>query len=153
MLGADAVIATRMRIEDGRYTGEIEFYAYRENKAAALREMADRRGYDLEESYAYSDSFTDLPMLEAVGHPYAVNPDRALRREAAARGWPVLDFTHPAPLRRRLTDHLGDRLERLPSGQPAALARPAAVAALAAGALVAWTALRRRSLYARAAQT
>jgi HAD superfamily hydrolase (TIGR01490 family) len=153
LLGAEAVIATRMRIEDGRYTGEIEFYAYRENKADAVRELAAGRGYDLDESYAYSDSFTDLPLLEAVGHPYAVNPDRALRREAARRGWPVLDFTHPAPLRRRLGDHLGERLDRVPGGHAAGLARPAALAALAAAAVVAWAALRRRSPYGRAAQT
>jgi HAD superfamily hydrolase (TIGR01490 family) len=156
MLGADGVIATRMRIEDGRYTGEIEFYAYRENKAAAVRELAARRGYDLGGSYAYSDSFTDLPMLEAVGHPHAVNPDRALRREATIRGWPVLDFTHPAPLRRRLSDHLGDRLDRLDrmhGGHGARLGRPATIAALAAGAVIALAALRRRSPYARAAKT
>ena len=83
MLGADDVIATRMVERDGRYTGEIAFYAYGPNKAAAIRELAARRGYDLAQSHAYSDSATDLPMLEAVGHPHAVNPDRALRREAA----------------------------------------------------------------------
>jgi HAD superfamily hydrolase (TIGR01490 family) len=141
MLGADAVIATRMTIEDGRYTGDIAFYAYRENKATAIRELAVRHGYRLEESYAYSDSATDVPMLEAVGHPYAVNPDRALRREAAVRGWPVLDFTSPAPLRRRLTDHL----EHVPRPGARALV-PAAVAALTAGAALAWVALRRRPL-------
>src|SRR3954463_7370615 len=90
MLGADKVIATRMVVEDGRYSGEIEYYAYGETKAEAVRELAAGAGYDLTRSYAYSDSATDLPMLEAVGHPYAVNPDRPLRREAAARGWPVL---------------------------------------------------------------
>jgi HAD superfamily hydrolase (TIGR01490 family) len=152
MLGADAVIATRMQIEAGRYTGEIEFYAYRENKAAALGELAARRGYQLDGSYAYSDSSTDLPLLEAVGHPHAVNPDRVLRREATVRGWPILDFTHPAPLRRRLTDHLGDRVDRMP-WRTTGLARPAALAALAAGAVIAWAALRRRSPYRRAAQT
>ena len=78
MLGADRVIATKMVQADGRYTGEIEFYAYAENKATAIRELADEVGYDLANSYAYSDSSTDLPMLEAVGHPYAVNPDKVL---------------------------------------------------------------------------
>jgi HAD superfamily hydrolase (TIGR01490 family) len=153
LLGADAVIATRMAIEGGRYTGEIEFYAYRENKAAAVRDLAVHRGYRLDESYAYSDSHTDLPMLEAVGHPCAVNPDRALRREASARGWPVLDFTHPAPLRRRLSDHLGDRLDLVPSGSTTAAAVPAALAALVVCALLAWAALRRRSPDGRASQT
>jgi len=101
ILGADLVIATRMVVEDGRYTGEISFYAYGPNKADAIREMAERNGYTLADSYAYSDSATDLPMLEAVGHACAVNPDRPLRAEAAARGWPVLDFETPVGLRRR----------------------------------------------------
>ena len=102
MLGADKVIATRMEIVDGKYTGDIEYYAYAEEKARAIRELADERGYDLERSYAYSDSVTDVPMLEAVGHPHAVNPDRELRRIAAAEGWPVLVFTKPVALRSRV---------------------------------------------------
>ena len=101
MLGADRVVATRMVSVDGRYTGEIEFYAYGENKAVAVRELAAAGGYDLADCYAYSDSITDLPMLEAVGHPTAVNPDRALRRTAADRGWPVREFTRPVPMRTR----------------------------------------------------
>jgi len=101
MLGADHVIATRMVVEDGRYTGEISFYAYGPNKADAIRELAERNGYDLSESYAYSDSATDLPMLEVVGHPCAVNPDKALRAEAVVRGWPIHDFETPVGLRRR----------------------------------------------------
>ncbi len=100
MLGADHVIATRMVVEDGRYTGEISFYAYGPNKAEALVELAGRNGYDLARCYAYSDSATDLPMLEAVGHPSAVNPDKVLRAEATSRGWPVLDFETPVGLRR-----------------------------------------------------
>jgi len=102
LLGADHVIATRMVVEDGAYTGRIAFYAYGGNKAVAVRELAEAQGYDLTASYAYSDSFTDLPLLESVGHPHAVNPDRALRREAVTRGWPVLDFTQPTGLRDRL---------------------------------------------------
>jgi HAD superfamily hydrolase (TIGR01490 family) len=101
MLGADRVVATRMVSVDGRYTGEIEFYAYGENKAVAVRELAAAGGYDLTDCYAYSDSITDLPMLEAVGHPTVVNPDRALRRAAAERGWPVREFTRPVPMRSR----------------------------------------------------
>jgi len=101
MLGADHVIATRMVVEDGKYTGEISFYAYGPAKAEAIRELAVDRGYDLPGSFAYSDSATDLPMLEAVGHPYAVNPDRALRAEAVTREWPVLDFATPVGLRTR----------------------------------------------------
>ena len=135
LLGADRVIATRMVVEDGRYTGEIEFYAYGEHKAEALRALAAEQGYDLEDSYAYSDSVTDLPMLEAVGHPYVVNPDRALRKEAIARGWPVLVFTRPVRLR-----------ERFAVGMPS---RPVlAAAAVGAGAATAglvWYAARRRA--------
>jgi HAD superfamily hydrolase (TIGR01490 family) len=98
MLGADRVIGTRMVTEDGRYTGEIEFYAYGEGKAVAVREVAEAGGYDLADCYAYSDSITDLPMLSVVGRPTAVNPDRALRRAATERGWPVLEFSRPEPL-------------------------------------------------------
>jgi HAD superfamily hydrolase (TIGR01490 family) len=93
LLGAESVIATRMRIADGRYTGEMEFYAYGEAKAARVRELAAERGYSLPRCYAYSDSVTDLPMLEVVGNPRVVNPDRALRRIALERGWPVLSFS------------------------------------------------------------
>ncbi len=100
LLGADTVIATQMVIADGRYTGDVAFYAYGEAKAAKMRELAAQRGYRLADCYAYSDSITDLPMLEAVGHPTAVNPDRALRHVAAARDWPILSFAAP-PRRRR----------------------------------------------------
>lgn len=92
MLGVSGIIATRMGQADGRYTGELEFYAYGEGKACGMREVAAERGYDLTACFAYSDSVTDLPMLEAVGHPHAVNPDRELRKVAHARGWPVLAF-------------------------------------------------------------
>jgi HAD superfamily hydrolase (TIGR01490 family) len=93
LLGADTVIATRMQVSGGRYTGEVEFYAYGEAKAARVRELAAERGYRLADCYAYSDSVTDLPLLQVVGHPHAVNPDRGLRRVAAQRGWPVLEFS------------------------------------------------------------
>jgi HAD superfamily hydrolase (TIGR01490 family) len=101
LLGNTDVIATRMVVRDGRYTGEVEFYAGGSNKVTAVTEMAERRGYDLGECYAYSDSISDGPLLEAVGHPTAVNPDRALRRLAVESGWPVLAFRNPIPLRRR----------------------------------------------------
>jgi HAD superfamily hydrolase (TIGR01490 family) len=136
MLGADRVVATRMVVEDGKYTGDIEFYAYAENKAAAVRELAEQEGYDLSRSYAYSDSVTDLPMLAEVGHPYAVNPDRGLRREAVARDWPVLVFTKPVRLR--------DRFSRVTLPPPGALAA-VAVSAGAATAGVVWLAARRRA--------
>jgi HAD superfamily hydrolase (TIGR01490 family) len=135
LLGADRVIATRMAVADGAYTGQVEFYAYAEGKAEAMRELATTEGWDLARSYAYSDSMTDLPMLEAVGHPYAVNPDRALRRTAAERGWPVLVFSEPVALRKRTS-------LRAPS-TPAVAA--AAVGAGAAAAGLVWYATRRRA--------
>jgi len=103
MLGADDVIATQMMIADGKYTGEIGRYAYGPEKAVAIRELAHERGYDLAESYAYSDSVTDVPMLETVGHPFAVNPDRGLRKAAAERNWPVVTFSIAVPLRERIS--------------------------------------------------
>jgi HAD superfamily hydrolase (TIGR01490 family) len=103
MLGADDVIATQMMVAEGKYTGEIGRYAYGPEKAVAIRALADQRGYDLASSYAYSDSATDVPMLEAVGHPFAVNPDRGLRKIAAEREWPTLTFSNAVPLRERIS--------------------------------------------------
>jgi HAD superfamily hydrolase (TIGR01490 family) len=94
-LGVDKAIGTQMVIEDGKYTGEVLFYAYGPGKADAMRALADDEGYSLPDSYAYSDSYTDLPMLEVVGHPFAVNPDEQLRRVARERVWPVLEFAKP----------------------------------------------------------
>lgn len=102
MLGVDHVIATTLVEEDGRYTGEVAFYAYGPHKAAAMRALAEERGYDLADCYAYSDSETDVPMLQVVGHPFAVNPDKTLRKEAEERDWPVLTFGHPVTLSSRL---------------------------------------------------
>ncbi|MEO9139113.1 MAG: HAD-IB family hydrolase [Jatrophihabitans sp.] len=103
MLGADHVVATQMVVDEGRYTGEIARYTYGPEKAVAVLALARERGYDLGRSYAYSDSATDVPMLEAVGHPYAVNADRALRKIAAERGWPLLTFSNAVPLRERIS--------------------------------------------------
>jgi HAD superfamily hydrolase (TIGR01490 family) len=102
MLGADDVIASRLEIVDGKYTGEIDYYAYADEKAHAIEAMAAERGYDLEQCFAYSDSITDAPMLEVVGHPHAVNPDKELRKLAASKGWPILQFTRPVTLRSRI---------------------------------------------------
>ncbi|MFI7586315.1 HAD family hydrolase [Spongisporangium articulatum] len=136
MLGVDVVVATRMGMDDeGRYSGHIEFYAYGKNKATAIRELAEQAGYDLESSYAYSDSATDLPMLETVGHPHAVNPDRALRREAVRRGWAVLDFTKPVALASR---------PRLPNPGKAGGVAVAIGAGAAATAGIVWLTSRRR---------
>ncbi len=100
-LGVDGVIASRSEVdENGRYTGEVSFYAYGPYKATAIYGLADERAIDLAESYAYSDSYTDVPMLEAVGHPVAVNPDRVLAGLARERGWPIQRFDRPVRLRR-----------------------------------------------------
>ncbi len=104
LLGVTDVIATRMAVVDGHYSGEIEFYAAGPAKVDAVGELALERGYDLTDSYAYSDSYTDRPLLECVGRPTAVNPDRQLRKLAAENSWPVLEFRHPIPLGRRLRD-------------------------------------------------
>jgi HAD superfamily hydrolase (TIGR01490 family) len=91
-LGFDGALGTICEVEDGAYTGRSVRSLHGENKAAAVRELAAKEGIDLTDSTAYSDSHTDLPFLEVVGNPVAVNPDRELRRVAAARGWPVLRF-------------------------------------------------------------
>jgi HAD superfamily hydrolase (TIGR01490 family) len=133
-LGVDEAIATRAEIDEhGRYTGKVEFYSYGPFKADAMREIAAARGIDLEASYAYSDSATDIPMLEVVGHPVAVNPDRELARVAAERGWEVRVFTHRVRLR--------DRVRMPPPGPTAAVG--GGLAATAAAGTAAWWWLRR----------
>jgi HAD superfamily hydrolase (TIGR01490 family) len=133
MLGADRVVATRMEIAEGKYTGEIEYYAYAEEKARAIEDLARTMGYDLEQCYAYSDSITDVHMLEVVGHPFAVNPDKELRRAATSRGWPILVFTRPVALRARLP---------LPPARPTIAALAVGGAIAAGGAL--WAGARKR---------
>lgn len=91
-LGFDGALGTICEVKDGRYTGRALRALHAENKVAAVREL----GFDLDQCTAYTDSHTDLPLLEAVGHPVVVNPDRALRRIAADRGWPVLEFQRRA---------------------------------------------------------
>ncbi len=135
MLGADEVVATRMVVADGQYTGEIDRYTYGPEKAVAVIQLAEERGYDLAGSYAYSDSVTDVPMLEAVGHPYAVNADRALRKVANDREWPLLTFSNAVPLRARIA---GMRPEH-----PATAATVVGASVAAAGLV--WYATRRRA--------
>jgi HAD superfamily hydrolase (TIGR01490 family) len=101
VLVLDGGIGMRSEVRDGVYTGKPAGpFTYREGKAVAIRELAEREGIDLAQSYAYSDSESDLPMMRAVGHPVAVNPDRALEREARAQGWRIMRF-----------DKLGRRLK------------------------------------------
>jgi HAD superfamily hydrolase (TIGR01490 family) len=96
----DGGIGARSEIRDGVYTGRPEGpFTYREGKAEAIREVAAREGIDLGDSWAYSDSESDLPMLRAVGHPVAVNPDAALAHAAREEGWEIMRF-----------DRLGRRL-------------------------------------------
>lgn len=102
MLGATHAIATQVEVVDGRYSGKVLHYAYGPNKVVAMQELADREGYDLSASFGYSDSETDVPMLQAVGHPFAVNPDKGMRRRATEEGWPILSFERPTALRPRL---------------------------------------------------
>lgn len=102
LLGATHWAGTQMVVSEGRYTGEVAFYCSAEHKAQAATGLAHQYGYDLARCHAYSDSVTDIPLLEVVGHPTAVNPDRGLRKEATVRGWPSLTFDHPISLRARI---------------------------------------------------
>jgi HAD superfamily hydrolase (TIGR01490 family) len=122
-LGFDGAVGSTCEIADGVYTGRSLRACHGEGKADAIREL----GFDLADSTAYSDSHTDLPFLEAVGRPVAVNPDRALREIASERGWRIVQFSETAyPHARR--------------GLPRALV--AVPVALGAGAAV-WAARRR----------
>ena len=108
MLGADRVVATRMEIVDGKYSGEIEYYAYAEEKARAIEELAAQRRLRPREQLRLQRLRHRRAMLETVGHPHAVNPDKELRKVAVERGWPVLVFNKPVALRSRVP---------LPAGQ------------------------------------
>lgn len=86
----DRVVAARLDVQDGRYTGYLaEPPLVGEARAAWLQQYADEEGMDLKSSWAYADSHSDLPLLEAVGSPVAVNPDTSLYRVARRRRWPV----------------------------------------------------------------
>jgi HAD superfamily hydrolase (TIGR01490 family) len=100
VLTFDGAVGSVSEVVDGHYTGRAGGpFTYREGKAEAIRDLARREDIDLGASYAYSDSESDLPMLRAVGHPVAVNPDATLARVAREEGWEVLRF-----------DRLGRRL-------------------------------------------
>ncbi len=104
LLGVDGAIASKGELDDaGCFTGRMAFYAYGPNKATAIADLAARTGLDLADCTAYSDSATDLPMLEIVGHPVAVNADRPLAKVARERGWELRTFTKPVRLRDRVS--------------------------------------------------
>ena len=141
LVGADRAVATHMEVgEDGLFTGRISRSMLHSEKVVALREDAASHGIDPARCWAYSDSISDEPMLSAVGHPVAVNPDRDLRRLAQERDWPVRDFARPVRLR--------------PRWEPPSLSTRASVIAhvagvLAVGGTAAWLTARRRPRGAR----
>ena len=105
-LGADGAVATIAETDRaGKYTGNVEFYSYGPYKVDAMEALSLEHDLDLSESYAYTDSITDLPMLEAVGYPIVINPDRALAKIASDREWEVRSFSNELPLRQRVGDH------------------------------------------------
>jgi HAD superfamily hydrolase (TIGR01490 family) len=141
-LGADRVIASRTGLdEEGRYTGSMDFYAYGEFKAEAMRALAAAEGLDLANSWAYTDSYTDLPMLEEVGHPVAVNPDRVLARYAREHGFEMARFNQPV----RLRDRVRGRISAVPQ-KPAIAVSVGAVALSAGAAALGWWLGSRRTI-------
>ncbi|HEX3424614.1 MAG TPA: HAD-IB family hydrolase [Acidimicrobiales bacterium] len=127
-LGVTHVIASRARVDGaGRYTGEMDVYAYGPFKADLIRKAAEGDGIDLAASFAYSDSYTDLPMLEVVGHPVAVNADRPLARVARERDWETRSFVRPVRLR-----------DRVPTPPVPASAATVASLAVAGAGVAAW---------------
>ena len=108
-LGLRGALGTVAEVEHGKWTGSlVGEILHGPAKAAAVRDLAEREGLDLDCSSAYSDSINDLPLLESVGFPHPVNPDRRLRQIAAERDWPVHDFRARRALQRR----------RSPTGAP-----------------------------------
>lgn len=98
-LGMTGAIATESEVVDGTYTGRLlSEFCYGQGKVNRVRKLAAENGYDLRLCYAYSDSKSDLPLLEMVGHPVAVNPDGTLRRVARSRNWPMVQFARKAKI-------------------------------------------------------
>ena len=125
----EGAMGTCWESEDGVYTGRLDGpFAYGEGKADRLRTFAAERGIDLAQSWAYTDAVSDLPMLETVGHPVAVNPDAELAEVAKREGWEVLRF-----------EKLGERLR----------VAFAIVVAAAVGGSGSWLAARRRAAAGR----
>jgi len=101
-LGVEHMLYTGMEVEEGLFTGRvIEPVCFEEGKIFWLQQFIEREGIDLARSWFYTDSVTDLPLLELVGHPMPVNPDPFLYRTAVRRRWPVRLFDPPDPTDRR----------------------------------------------------
>lgn len=95
-LGIRHYLYTRLEVEHGRFTGRvIDPICFEEGKIYWLQQFIDERGIDLAKSWFYTDSITDLPLMDLVGHPVAVNPDPFLFRAARGRGWPIHFFERP----------------------------------------------------------
>lgn len=132
-IGVTEIIATRIKTDTaGFFLPELELYAMGPGKADAIRELAEREDIDLDGSFAYSDSTTDLPMMEVVGNPVAVNPEKDLRRIAEERDWPILEFQRPVSLQSQLT-------------RPVPLISGATIGAAIVGGIIAVAVLRKKS--------
>jgi HAD superfamily hydrolase (TIGR01490 family) len=106
-IGVTEIIATRIKTDAaGFFLPELEFYAMGPGKVEAMAALAEREDLELGSSFAYSDSATDLPMLEMVGHPVAVNPEKDLRRMAEERDWPIMEFQRPVSLQSPLRENV-----------------------------------------------
>jgi HAD superfamily hydrolase (TIGR01490 family) len=139
-LGVEDVIASEAAVDaEGCYTGELAFFCTGRAKADAVRRFAEREEIDLGGSWAYSDAFTDVPLLELVGHPVVVNADRALGRVAAERGWETLSFTRPV----RLRDRVRDRVRAVPPRPAIAVGTGTIMLGVLAGLLGWWIHARR----------
>lgn len=133
-VGVPDIIATKIKTDAaGFFEADIELYAMGPGKAEAITALAERVAIDLEESYAYSDSVTDLPMMEIVGNPVAVNPEKELRKVAEERDWPILEFQLPVSMERRIPT-------------PSPLISGATLASAVAIGIAAYALLRRRTL-------
>lgn len=97
-LGVRHILYTRLEVEEGKFTGRvIEPICFEEGKIYWLQQFIEEQGIDLALSYFYTDSITDMPLLNLVGHPVITNPDPFLYRTAVHRRWPVRFFTPPEP--------------------------------------------------------
>ncbi|NNN21014.1 MAG: HAD-IB family hydrolase [Acidimicrobiales bacterium] len=142
-VGVDGVIASRAAVDaDGLYTGEMEQYVYGPYKAEAIIDIAKKEDLDLDECWAYSDSITDEPMLSVVGHPVAINPDRALAKLAKEKGWEIRHFD--------ATVHLAERRGMLTKRRTAAITGVTAVTASGALAIGWWVGRHRRIVVEKA---